>query len=308
LVAGQSNSGQLIPIDLQQILQALGEQVQKGPEGKDSKVSESDMHTIDLVGLVFEFMLKDENLPDSVKALLSYLHTPFLKLAFTDPTFFEQTDHPARMLLNGLAEAGVRWVGNDGSVQHDIYNRVKGVVNKVLKEFETDTRVIADSLLDFSSYTKNIIRRQELMEKRAAEKAQGEERLREVKIRVNEAVRERTDGKELPSAVLLFVLQPWSDYMSFALLRYGDDSDKWMNAIGLVDDLLWAIRPVETEVERNKHHELTQGILQLAEQGFETIGYDQAKGVKLLEAISSLLIWFNRVKKRNLLQRRCVTS
>ncbi len=288
IVNAQSSSGGLVPIDIQNILLALGEQVQKGPEGKDSKVANSDMQTIDLVGLVFEYMLKDENLPDSVKALLSYLHTPFLKLAFTDPGFFEKTDHPARMLLNGLAEAGVRWVGNDGSIQHDIYNRIKSVVDKVLKEFETDSRVIADSLLDFNGYTKNIIRRQELMEKRAAEKAQGEERLREVKIRVNEAVRERTDGKELPSAVLLFVLQPWSDYMSFALLRYGNESEKWISSIGLVDTLLWAIKPIASETELSKHIEVTEDLLKRAELGFETIGYDQAKGTKLIQAISSL--------------------
>ncbi|MFO1388905.1 hypothetical protein [Cellvibrio sp.] len=28
-------------------------------------------------GMLFEYMLSDEHLPDSVKALLSYLHTPF---------------------------------------------------------------------------------------------------------------------------------------------------------------------------------------------------------------------------------------
>ena len=289
VISAQSGSGELVPIDIQQILMALGQQVQQGPSGDNNKVSESDMHTIDLVGLVFEFMLKDENLPDSVKAILSYLHTPFLKLAFNDPGFFEQTEHPARMLLNGLAEAGVRWVGNDGSVQHDIYNRIKEAVDRVLKEFENDTRVIAEVLLEFNSYTKNIIRRQELMEKRAAEKAQGEERLREVKIRVNEEVRSRTDNQELPSAVLLFVLQPWSDYLSFVLLRYGDTSDKWESALKLVDDLMWAIKPMSEDTDLEQHKTVTNGLLTEAEQGFETIGYDQAKGSKLLEAISSLL-------------------
>ena len=54
------------------------------------------MQTIDLVGMLFEYMLSDEHLPDSVKALLSYLHTPFLKIAFIDKDFFEQPEHPAR--------------------------------------------------------------------------------------------------------------------------------------------------------------------------------------------------------------------
>ncbi|MCR6652145.1 MAG: DUF1631 domain-containing protein [Cellvibrionaceae bacterium] len=198
VVGSPLDTGALPPMDLGQVLNSLAVQFQQSKATRDSKVSPADMHTIDLVGMVFEYMLKDENLPDSVKALLSYMHTPFLKLAFIDPGFFEQPEHPARMLLNSLAEAGIRWVGNDGTVQHDMYNKIKDVVDRVLRDFKNDVRVITELLLEFNTYTKNIVRRQELMEKRAAEKAQGEERLREVKLRVNDEVRRRTDDRELP--------------------------------------------------------------------------------------------------------------
>lgn len=289
VVGSPLDAGPLPPMDFTQVLTALAQQFQQSKTTRDSKVSPADMHTIDLVGMVFEYMLKDENLPDSVKALLSYMHTPFLKLAFIDPGFFEQPEHPARMLLNSLAEAGTRWVGNDGTVQHDMYNKIKDVVDRVLRDFKNDVRVIAELLLEFNNYTKSIIRRQELMEKRAAEKAQGEERLREVKLRVNEEIRKRTDDKELPSAVLLLALQPWSDYLSFVLLRYGEKSDKWANALAVVDDLLWIIEPQTDPAGVTRQAELAPALLRDIETGFETIGYDQAKGKKLLEAISSLI-------------------
>ncbi len=297
VVGSPLDTGALPPVDLGQVLSSLAQQFQQSKSTRDSKVSPADMHTIDLVGMVFEYMLKDENLPDSIKALLSYMHTPFLKLAFIDPGFFEQPEHPARMLLNSLAEAGIRWVGNDGTVQHDMYNKIKDVVDRVLRDFKNDVRVIAELLLEFNTYTKNIIRRQELMEKRAAEKAQGEERLREVKLRVNEEVRKRTDDKELPSAVLLFALQPWSDYMSFALLRYGEKSEKWANALAVVDDLLWVIEPKSTSADLERQAELAPALLRDIEAGFETIGYDQVKGRKLLEAVSSLIEMAQQKKK-----------
>lgn len=297
VVGSPLDTGPLPAVDLGQVLGALAQQFQQSVAAKGGKVSHNDMHTIDLVGMVFEYMLKDENLPDSVKALLSYMHTPFLKLAFIDPGFFEQPEHPARMLLNSLAEAGIRWVGNDGTVQHDMYNKIKNVVDRVLRDFKNDVRVIAELLLEFSSYTKNIIRRQELMEKRATEKAQGEERLREVKLRVNEEVRSRTDNRELPSAVLLFALQPWSDYLSFALLRYGDKSEKWANALAVVDDLLWIIEPRTDPAEVARQAELAPVLLRDMETGFETIGYDQTKGRKLLETLSSLIEMAQQSKK-----------
>lgn len=297
VVGSPLDTGALPPVDLGQVLASLAQQFQQSKSTRDSKVSPTDMHTIDLVGMVFEYMLKDENLPDSIKALLSYMHTPFLKLAFIDPGFFEQPEHPARMLINSLAEAGIRWVGNDGTVQHDMYNKIKDVVDRVLRDFKNDVRVITELLLEFNTYTKNIVRRQELMEKRAAEKAQGEERLREVKLKVNEEVRRRTDDRELPSAVLLFALQPWSDYLSFALLRYGEKSEKWANALAVVDDLLWIIEPQTAAADVERQAELAPGLLRDIETGFETIGYDQTKGKKLLDAISSLIEMAQQSKK-----------
>lgn len=280
-------SGDVVPADVKGVLQQITSVLEE--EGKDTQVSQNGLQTIDLVGMVFEYMLDDENLPDRVKALLSYLHTPFLKIAFIDPDFFEKSDHPARLLLNILAEAGSRWVGNDGTQQFDIYTKIKDIVNKVLKDFDNDVKVITTLLLDFKSHTKNILRRQELLEKRATEKAQGEEKLREVKMRVNDEIRGRTHKTELPSAVLLFLLQPWTDYLSFALLRYGDGSDKWSKAVGVVDDLLWAIHPKSSEHEKKKQLVLMESIVTRINAGFETIGFDREKGKKLVDAISSLI-------------------
>ncbi len=283
-----TDAGQkIIPLDISQVISKLKEEI--SAENSEAEVEQHDMHTIDLVGMVFEYMLNDANLPDSVKALLSYMHTPFLKIAFIDPGFFEQADHPARVLLNSLAEAGSKWVGNDGTSQYDIYNKIKDIVNRVLKEFESDIKIITELLLEFKSYTKNIVRRQELMEKRATEKAQGEEKLREVKLKVNDEIRGRTEKKELPSAVLLFLLQPWSDYLSFALLRYGEKSEKWLKAVGLVDDVLWCIEPKISENDRSRQMELHSDVIAAISSGFETIGYDQEKGKKLIDALSSLI-------------------
>ncbi|VUD40344.1 hypothetical protein TDB9533_00130 [Thalassocella blandensis] len=283
----QADDTVLAPMDFNGVLEQIKNMLSTGD--KEAVVADDGLQTIDLVGMVFEYMLNDENLPDRVKALLSYLHTPFLKIAFMDPDFFEKSDHPARLLLNNLAEAGSRWVGNDGTQQFDMYNKIKEVVNKVLQEFDSDIKVITNLLLEFKNHTKSILRRQDLLEKRATEKAQGEERLREVKMRVNDEIRGRTHKKDLPSAVLLFLLQPWTDYLSFALLRYGDQSEKWLRAISVVDDLLWSITPKSTDADKKLQRELLDSIGARINAGFETIGFDPAKGKKLVEAINALI-------------------
>lgn len=281
-------AGQILaPASISQITENLKQQIKK--ENANGYIGEANMHTIDLVGMLFDYMLKDENLPDIVKALLSYLHTPFLKIAFADPSFFEQSEHPARLLMNSLAEAGARWVGNDGTSQYGIYEKIQGVVDKILKEFGSDVKMLTSLLLDFNGFTKNIFRRQQLLEKRATEKALGEEKLSEVKLKVNTEVRSRIKDRELPSAVLLFLLQPWSDYLCFALLRYGEGSDKWFKALAIVDSVIQGIEPQENNSDITLQQSKNGKLLKEIKNGFDTIGYDQGKGTKLMEALGALL-------------------
>jgi hypothetical protein len=276
-------AGGIVAQDIRLVGQQLSAQLQE--QGDSGQVDPDDMQTIDLVGMLFEYMLSDEQLPDSVKAILSYLHTPFLKIAFIDSTFFEKAEHPARLLLNNLAEAGTRWVSNDGTCQYDMYPKIKNTVSRVLEEFENDVRLFAELLLEFSAYVKKIGRRQDLMEKRAMEKVQGEEKLREVKIRVNQEIRSRTDGKDLPSAVLLLLLQPWSDYLAFLLLRYGEQSESWKKALHAVDDIIASIDTRQEIKDKALRLDMLDQLVEAIGSGFETIGYDQGKGKKLMEAL-----------------------
>ena len=247
-----------------------------------------DIKTIDLVGMLFEYMLNDDQLPDCVKAVLSYLHTPFLKIAFADSGFFRQHEHPARLLLNVLADAGVRWVANDGSSEYKVFERIRFLVKQVMDEFDNDVKLFASLLVEFRAYVQKIELRVQLMEKRATEKARGEDRLREVNRRVNSEIRQRVQKRELPSAILLFLLQPWSDYMAFLLLRYGDQSESWHQALSLIEDLLWGL-DISAEsgdhVRWRQHYPWVEATMQ---KGFELIGYDRGKGIKLKRSIDKV--------------------
>ena len=248
-----------------------------------------DLHIINLVGMLFNFMLNDENLPVSVKALLSYLHTPFLKIAFVDTNFFEQSQHPARLLINTLTEAGARWVSSDGVSEFDMYNRIKDVVMRIHSASGNEVKLVTELLLEFRSNLKQIQRKQDLTEKRAKEKARGEDRLRETKIRVNTEIRERIRNKELPSAVLLFLLQPWTDYLSFSYLRHGDGSKDWLDALTVVDNLVWSIEPKLTDEDQQLHAESYPNLLKSISAGLNSIGFPSGKKESLISAISSII-------------------
>jgi hypothetical protein len=274
--------------DIQPNAVSFQQELQVVTGDKDVALSHADMATIDLVGMLFEYILNDEQLPDCVKALLSYLHTPYLKIAFADPDFFQHDDHPARQLLNVLADAGVSWVGNDGKSEYQMFHQIRTVVKRVIDEFEYESKLFALLFMDFSSYVQKVELRVQLLEKRATEKAQGEDRLREVKDRVNAEIRQRAKGLELPSPILLFLLQPWSDYMVFVLLRYGDVSESWHESLNLMEDLLWGLELSEDNSDKVRWRQHYPWIESTMEKGFEMIGYNRGKARKLKRAIDKV--------------------
>jgi hypothetical protein len=81
--------------DRQQILEQI----------KAEDLSPVDANVIDLIGMLFEYMLNDPVLPNAAKALLSHLHTPYLKVALLDHRVLEDSTGGAP---DEIVEAGSR--------------------------------------------------------------------------------------------------------------------------------------------------------------------------------------------------------
>jgi hypothetical protein len=277
------------PFDIARAREQLVNQLQQITDAKETPaLGTDDARIIDLVGMLFEYILNDEQIPDCVKALLSYLHTPFLKLAFAESDFFRRQDHPARLLLNTLADAGAKWVSNDGSCEFDMLEQIRKTVRSVLDHQDVDTRLMASLLMSINSFVQKVELRVKLLEKRAMEQARGEDQLYEVKQRVNREIHQRVAEKDIPSAPLLFLLQPWTDYMVLVLLRFGDASEAWRQSLELIDDMLWGLELTGAESEWRRWRQHYPWMESQIQKGFDMIGYDANKAFKLKRSIDRI--------------------
>ena len=278
---------------LQALLDALNQKAGDSAKENVSKLSEENTRIIDLVGMVFEYILKDKSLPAIVKTWLSYLHTPFLKLAFSDETFLDRSDHPARGLLNVLTEAGNRWVSNDGTAQFDMDNRIKLAVNRLLGK-RINRKLIAETYREFSEYATSVKRKQALFERRAMEKMEGVNRLNQTKRPVFNEVTQRTLGSPMSRTAFLFLLQPWSDYLSFVFLRHGEKSRYWHDALNVVDDLIWMLQEKEGSEDLDEQKALFSALIKQIRLGLDAIGFDERKGKAL---VSALVMDMSKIQK-----------
>jgi len=260
-------------------------------EGDEPKqLDAEDCGTIDLVGMIFDYMLKDEELPDSVKALLSYLHVPYIKVALVDAELFADPGHPARRLLDKLSEAGAIWLNQEGYGQYRIFDEIKRVVDSVLMDFNSGPELFVHLLAEFEDFIGKVKRRVEQLEKLAAQKAEAEQHLQKVKATVHQHLKGRVSAERLPAPIVAILLYPWFDYLTSIMLRYGEKSEEWSQGLQVVDTLSWSIKPKSTQHEIHRLNNVKDFLLKQLQKGFDTVGYDQVKSQELLSEVEALLV------------------
>ncbi len=251
------------------------------------RVSEADEDTIDLVSMLFEFILQDRNLPAEMQALLARLQIPYLKVAILDRRLFAQRAHPARRLLDALADAAKGW-SHESDPDQRLLGEVRAVVEQVLRDFDDDLGVFDRLLADFATRLDSHRKRADLTEQRAAEAARGREKLDHARRTAANAVLDRLQGREPPQLVRSLLTRPWANYLVLLLLRQGADAPEYRAALRFMDDLLWSFEPKPDAAARQRLRSLLPELERRLRQGLATVALQEPDQNRLLEQLNAL--------------------
>ncbi|WP_019529524.1 DUF1631 family protein [Dasania marina] len=269
------------PMPAEQVEKKVVEQLLKqGDDKSRHKMTGADANTVDLVGMIFRYILDDENLSDAVKSLLSHLHTPYLKLALMDKTFIDNYEHSARVLINSLADVGGRWVKDEDD--KTVLPKIRLVVETVLKGFIDDYSIFDRLLEDFQRFRESLEKRSKMVEKRNTESQQGMERLELSRHRAEEEVLVRFDNGEIHPQAAAILQKPWTDFLAFNLLRHGDEGSTWQSALKVVDAVVWSIQQKQAVDNKEDFHRRQQEFETSIKEGLLAMGYDPGASKGLL--------------------------
>jgi hypothetical protein len=272
---------------VQQIKRELLEQVNKlSGDAKDKRVSTADEDTIDLVGMLFEYILQDRNLPAQMQALFGRLQIPYLKVAILDKHLFAQKSHAARRLLDMLAEAGKSW-SEESDRDHRLYDRIKACVETVLRDFDDDVGVFERELASFSDFIDQHRKRAELAEQRAADATRGREKLQTARRTAAREILKRIEDRNLPPVVHSVLSRPWANYLVLTVLRQGEESDEWKNALRFADEFVWSAQPKTSESEITRLRALLPQLEKALRHGLATVAYHESDIKQLMGELSS---------------------
>ncbi|MCO6058235.1 DUF1631 domain-containing protein [Pseudomonas sp. MOB-449] len=266
--------------------------------GRVRVVGQVDDDVINLVSMLFEFILDDRTLPDSLKALIGRMQIPMLKVALLDKTFFSRGSHPARRLLNEIASAALGWVEQDDAQRDSLYHRIEQVVQRLLNDFVDDPAIFSELLAEFLAYTGDERRRSDLLEQRTRDAEEGRAKAELARRRVEDALNQRLLGRTLPEVVVRLLQEAWSKVLLLTCLKHGVESPEWQSALQTMDDLIWSVESHDAPEARARLLELVPGLLKALREGLASAAFDPFSTSEFFSQLEALHVQaFERFRK-----------
>lgn len=254
-----------------------------------ASLGQTDADVVNLVGMLFDYILSDRNLAIPIKALLARLQIPMLKVALVDRSFFTRARHPARQLLNELSSAGIGWSSAAELKRDAMYSKIESIVVRVLGEYESDLDLFAELLAELREFIAGERKRAAVIEQRTRDAEAGRARTRAAKREVEALLDRKRSGLALPTEIEQFVSDRWARVLTFVHLRDGADSERWFSAVKTLDDLLTSAMPAETDYDREQRRREVPLLLRALREGLGWIGSGRDEIASELKSLEGVL-------------------
>ena len=220
-----SNSNQSLNDVKQTMLAQMRQQ-----RGHGATLSQRDNDSFELLSMLYT-QIEDEVDPGApASALIRRLQLPLLRVAIQDRAFFVRGQHPARQLLNTVAESAAKWLDKD-DYDPQLLLPLQQAVTHVVENYDGDDNVFATSNAQLESHLQAQVRKAELLERRHVEAARGKEKLEVAKLRATDTLTGVIGDQRLAKFVRALLTQSWADVLTLTLLRQGEDSEEWRKQV-----------------------------------------------------------------------------
>jgi hypothetical protein len=228
----------------QPALRALRSKDLDVPLGKPAAIA------LDTLSLIFESIFAASDIPDAIKAAIGRLQIPLLKLAILDPSFFADSQHPARRLINRMARAAIG-LAQDTGREHPVCVSLGKVADAVRRTLESNDGELSPHLEELEAL---IEERDHALQANAQPYGQLvlEHEARESSRTVAQGWLLEALSHTAEPAIRRFLSEYWLRVMHSAHLDGGIAGTRWMEYDATSKDLLWSVQPRPSAEERKQ--------------------------------------------------------
>ncbi len=259
--------------DLQQLMLAEV----RAKHGPGATLASADSDTFELLDLLYNEIEREVQHDAPAADMLVRLQVPVVQAALRDRNFFLRAQHPARDLLNTVAESGATWLGDD-DVDPQLVQRLNKAVETVVETYDGDEAVFEDANRDVQQHLQAAARKAELAERRQIEAARGKDRLEIAKQRASDTIESAMAEAKPQKFVQALLSQAWADVLTLTQLRNGESSTEWADQLQTTLEIIAA-----TTSSQPANPELAGKI----EKSLVQVGYHEDEAAAISRRLSS---------------------
>jgi hypothetical protein len=229
-VAPVISQGRPTPRNIGHLKQDMLALLRRVSPDKAPALSEEHNDALDLVSMLYDNLLKDVQPGSSAATLLAKLQVPMMRVALSDRGFFTRAEHPARQMINTIAETGVHWLA-DEEPDPQLSAQVNSLVDRAVHDFHGDSRVFQGMVQELVAHLQTVARKAEVAERRHVDAARGKEKLTVARDHAAAAVEALIKDQKLPRFTRTMLSQAWTDVMALTALRHGEGSAPWQREL-----------------------------------------------------------------------------
>lgn len=238
----------------------------------------SEQMTIDIVAMLFEFILKDPHVPAEIRAQLGRLQFLVLKLALKDPTLFTQAHHPARLLVNRIGSVSFALKKVDPSGER-ITQEICRIIEVLLADQNESLALFTTMLDEFDTFIARELRAGEKPVEHAIEVVEDAEARTLRYARIMALMSESLDGLTLDASLRDFLIITWSRVLERAYHSNDPNADMYRDVIG---EVIWSIAPKVHKKERSTLLKMIPRLLETLQMGLKLSSWQPAQKQELL--------------------------
>ncbi len=268
------------------------------------QLEQTDRYTLDIVTLLFDYILDDPAIPDAIKTLIGRLQIPLLKVALLDKDLFSRRTHPARRLLDALAEAALGWSASNR--QHDaLLEKIQYIVFRVIEEFDRDLGLFTALLEEFNAFLADEQHAADRRAELSTRSLQTREKIVLAKMAVDEAVKSRLEASDTREFVAQFVRDYWRQLLIVTHVEQGTHSAQWREQLAVIDDLVWSVQPKTTPNDKRELTTRLPRLIKSLRQGMQELALEPSVCSKFMTMLASVhVVSVKQVEEATLAERK----
>lgn len=245
--------------------------------------------SLEVITLMVDNIARDGRLLPPIQQLIRKLEPPLLRLALVDPRLFTNKQHPARVLVQEMADHSLAYASPQAKGFSEFVSGIEQAFAMLNHAPIENAEPFEQVLQVLREEWREATRRFERRRAQAVQALQHAEERNVLAEKIARDIAAHRDADKVPAVVLDFLCGPWAQVVAQARIAgpvtEGSPADKYLS---LVSALLWSTLPDITRKDAPKLTRLVPPLLSTLREGLETIRYPSTKTSAFFEALMGL--------------------